>query len=109
MRRSHHYKRLLRFLYTRSCAVSFNRNLVTFRGDRLPGFDSQAKSTARGLGLPNLPLAVYPGHVDLVLTEELRKCISTVVDQIVKALTIPCSRRSGGGTEVEGYRLPGQL
>jgi hypothetical protein len=54
------------------------------------GFDGQAKATAAGLGLPSLQLAIYPGHVNLFSPEELRKNVaSTVVDQIIKALTSP--------------------
>lgn len=37
----------------------------------------------------NLPLAVYPGNVDMVTAEEMKKSVkTTVVDQIVKCLTV---------------------
>jgi hypothetical protein len=39
--------------------------------------------------MPNLPLASYPGHVNLASTEELEKNVTAViVDQIVKGLTV---------------------
>jgi len=59
------------------------------------GFDGQAKATGAGLGLPELPLAVYPGHVDISSAEELQRHVSsTVVDQAVKCLmeTPPAAR-----------------
>ncbi|MFH1650861.1 MAG: UGSC family (seleno)protein [Chloroflexota bacterium] len=53
------------------------------------GFDPQAKATAAGLGMRNLPLAVYPGHVDMFPVDELKKNLqATVTDQIVNCLTV---------------------
>ena len=37
------------------------------------GFLGQAASTAAGLGMPNLPVALVPGHVDVQTAEELRR------------------------------------
>jgi hypothetical protein len=49
----------------------------------------QAKTTAAGLGLSNLPLAVFPGHVNLFSADDLQKnVVSAVVDQIVRSLTV---------------------
>ncbi|MBI4267027.1 MAG: hypothetical protein HY668_01500 [Chloroflexi bacterium] len=52
------------------------------------GFVVQGKATAAGLGMPNLPMAVYPGHINLHSREELQKNVETgLVDQIVRSLT----------------------
>ena len=53
------------------------------------GFDVQAKVTTAGLGLPNLPTAVAPGHVNLQSVEEIQENIEKIlVDQIIKNLTV---------------------
>lgn len=52
------------------------------------GFLSQAVTTAAGLGLPHLPLAPVPGHVDVQSAAELRHNILTVtVDAMIRNLT----------------------
>ncbi len=52
------------------------------------GFIGQAKTTSVGLGYPNLPLAMVPGHVDVQSDEKLADNIRRVtVDQLVEALT----------------------
>ena len=53
------------------------------------GFALQGSATAAGLGAPNLPISVYPGHVNLHSVEELQRNVETVlVDEIVKSLTV---------------------
>ncbi|MBI2876331.1 MAG: hypothetical protein HYY20_05565, partial [Candidatus Tectomicrobia bacterium] len=52
------------------------------------GFLGQAATTASGLGMPNLPAAKVPGHVDVQSAEELRKNILQVtLDAVVANLT----------------------
>jgi hypothetical protein len=52
------------------------------------GFIGQANTTSVGLGLPNLQLALVPGHVDVQSAEELRRNIVNVtVDAVIKGLT----------------------
>lgn len=52
------------------------------------GFLGQAATTASGLGMPTLPAAVVPGHVDVQSPEELRRnVLATTVDGVVRALT----------------------
>lgn len=53
------------------------------------GFERQGRFTAKGLGLPNLPYTVHPGHVNFVSDEELDRNASTVMlDQIIQGLTV---------------------
>ncbi|HEY4907943.1 MAG TPA: UGSC family (seleno)protein, partial [Methylomirabilota bacterium] len=53
------------------------------------GFLSQAASTASGLGMPNLPVALVPGHVDVQSAEELRRNVLEVtVDAVIQGLTV---------------------
>jgi hypothetical protein len=49
------------------------------------GFLGQATTTATGLGLPNLPLARLPGHVDVQTAEELRANVLAVTAGAVAA------------------------
>ena len=52
------------------------------------GFIGQAGTTSSGLGLPNLPLAKVPGHVDVQTDEELRENVLAVtLDDVVRNLT----------------------
>jgi len=52
------------------------------------GFRGQAATTAAGLGLPGLPTALVPGHVDVQSAEELRCNVTTVtVDAVIRNLT----------------------
>lgn len=58
------------------------------------GFLGQAATTASGLGYPDLPVAVVPGHVDTQGFDELAKNIRTVtVPDVIENLT-------GGGASV---------
>ena len=53
------------------------------------GFVGQAATTATGLGLANLPIAVVPGHVDVQTVDELRANVMGVtVDGVVEGLTV---------------------
>ena len=52
------------------------------------GFRGQAATTATGLGLPGLPTALVPGHVDVQSAEELRRNVASVtVDAVIRNLT----------------------
>jgi hypothetical protein len=52
------------------------------------GFVGQAATTAAGLGMPNLPSAVVPGHVDVQSAEELdRNVVAVTVDAVIRGLT----------------------
>jgi hypothetical protein len=53
------------------------------------GFLGQAATTAAGLGMPNLPTALVPGHVDAQSAEELRRNVAAVtVDAVIQGLTV---------------------
>lgn len=52
------------------------------------GFIGQAKTTSAGLGFPNLPVAMVPGHVDVQSADTLTKNVLDVtVDQVIANLT----------------------
>jgi hypothetical protein len=52
------------------------------------GFVAQASSTSVGLGLPELPLAVVPGHVDVQSAEEMRSnVVAMTAGQVAAGLT----------------------
>jgi hypothetical protein len=52
------------------------------------GFRGQAATTATGLGLPGLPTALVPGHVDVQSADELRQNVAAVtVDAVIRNLT----------------------
>lgn len=51
------------------------------------GFVGQATATAAGLGMPTLPPAVLPGHVDAQTDEELEANVLAAVDAVVRGLT----------------------
>jgi hypothetical protein len=57
------------------------------------GFIGQARNTAAGLGMPDLPLAMVRGHPDVQSNEELlQNIIGMTATQLVESLTV--SRRS---------------
>ena len=59
------------------------------------GFIGQAATTATGLGLPGLPVAVVPGHVDVQTAEELRaNVLAVTLDGVVQGLTAPPEKAS---------------
>jgi hypothetical protein len=52
------------------------------------GFVGQAATTATGLGLPGLPVAIVPGHVDVQTREELRaNVLAVTLEAVVQGLT----------------------
>ena len=62
------------------------------------GFIKQAKATSIGLGLPNIPLALVPGHIGTKSKEELRRDILGVTaQQVIDNLTVmpPAAGSSG--------------
>ena len=52
------------------------------------GFLGQGRSTASGIGMPNIPLAQVTGHVDVQTTDELvSNVVGITVPAVIKALT----------------------
>lgn len=52
------------------------------------GFAGQAATTAVGLGMPNLPIAMVPGHVDMQTDNELRdNIVEVTIGQVIANLT----------------------
>jgi hypothetical protein len=52
------------------------------------GFVGQAATTATGLGLPGLPVAIVPGHVDVQTSDELRaNVLGVTVEGVIQGLT----------------------
>jgi len=52
------------------------------------GFIKQAKTTVVGLGLPDLPLAVIPGHPGTQTSEQIRgHSAGVILDQVIQSLT----------------------
>jgi hypothetical protein len=52
------------------------------------GFIGQAATTATGLGLPALPVAIVPGHVDVQTVDELRaNVLGVTVEGVIQGLT----------------------
>ena len=59
------------------------------------GFIGQAATTATGLGLPNLPVAIVPGHVDVQTVDELRaNVLAVTLEGVVQGLTAPPEKAS---------------
>ncbi len=59
------------------------------------GFIGQAATTATGLGLPGLPVAIVPGHVDVQTVDELRaNVLAVTVEGVVQGLTSPPEKAS---------------
>lgn len=53
------------------------------------GFINQGQSTAKGSGMPNLPLAEIPGHTDIFSDDAFEKIISDVtLDRAIEALVM---------------------
>ena len=53
------------------------------------GFVKQAAVTAVGLGMPNIPVAVVPGHIGTKTPQELHDAILNVtMDDVVNNLTV---------------------
>lgn len=54
------------------------------------GFATVGGTSAAGLGMPNLPMATVPGHVNFQSREELRNNVQTaLLDDIIKGLIVP--------------------
>ena len=52
------------------------------------GFVGQAATTATGLGLPGLPVAIVPGHVDVQTADELAaNVLGVTVEGVIQGLT----------------------
>jgi hypothetical protein len=73
------------------------------------GFIGQAATTAAGLGLPSLPVAIVPGHVDVQTLDELRaNVLGVTVEGVVQGLTAAPEKASElvepepGGVVFEG-------
>lgn len=53
------------------------------------GFLEQGRYSATGLGMPNLPFAAHPGHVNVATTEQVQKnAAGIMLDQVIKGLTV---------------------
>jgi hypothetical protein len=53
------------------------------------GFFKQAAATSIGLGMPNIPLALVPGHIGNKSSEQLRRDIlETTLDEVIQNLTV---------------------
>ncbi|MBI2957477.1 MAG: hypothetical protein HYY32_01420 [Chloroflexi bacterium] len=53
------------------------------------GFARMGSMTAAGQGMPNLPMAEYPGNVAFASVEQLQTNVSSItVDQIIRGLTV---------------------
>jgi hypothetical protein len=53
------------------------------------GFIKQAAVTSVGLGMPNIPVALVPGHIGMKTAQELRDDVLNVtMDDVVKNLTV---------------------
>jgi hypothetical protein len=49
----------------------------------------QGRLSAKGLGMPNLPYAVHPGHLNLATVEQVQKnAAGVMLDQVIKGLTV---------------------
>jgi len=71
------------------------------------GFRGQAATTATGLGLPGLPTALVPGHVDVQTVEELRQnLVAVTVDAVIANLTVAPPTAAGGAVVEPG---PGDI
>jgi hypothetical protein len=62
------------------------------------GFLKQAAATSIGLGMPNITLALVPGHIGTKSKEELRRdIIGVTAEQVIDNLTVmPAARGSSG-------------
>jgi hypothetical protein len=53
------------------------------------GFLTQGRLSAKGMGMPNLPYAVHPGHLNLATVEQVQKnAAGIMLDQVIKGLTV---------------------
>jgi hypothetical protein len=64
------------------------------------GFMGQAATTSVGLGMPNLPLAMVPGHVDVQSAEELKaNIIRITLERVINGLTAAPAEVASLGAE----------
>ena len=62
------------------------------------GFFRQAAATSIGLGMPNIPLALVPGHIGTKSDEELRHdVIETTAKHVIENLTVQPAVKGKGG------------
>ena len=87
------------------------------------GFVAQARPTSIGLGFPNMPLAMVPGHPGAQTADELRRNISEVtLDRVIENLITPPAKGvslkeagardivfAGGFDEVNRYFIDNEL
>ena len=67
------------------------------------GFIGQAATTATGLGLPGLPVAVVPGHVDVQTPDELRaNVLGVTVEAVIQGLTVAPDHAAESGEPEPG-------
>ena len=60
----------------------------------------QAATTSVGLGMPNLPLAMVPGHVDVQSAEELKaNIIRITLERVINGLTAAPAEVASLGAE----------
>ena len=53
------------------------------------GFLTQGRLSAAGLGLPNLPFVVHPGHVNVATAEQVeRNAAGPMLEQVIQGLTV---------------------
>ena len=58
-------------------------------------FVPSARGTARGQGMPDVALAVYPGAIDTHSKAEMERNLEKVVEEIIEGLTNPLKNASG--------------
>jgi hypothetical protein len=62
------------------------------------GFIRQAAATSIGLGMPNIPVALVPGHIGTKSKEELRRdVIEVTAKQVIDNLTVQPAVKGKGG------------
>jgi hypothetical protein len=62
------------------------------------GFLRQAAATSIGLGMPNIPLALVPGHIGTKSDEQLRRdVIEVTAQQVIDNLTVQPAVKGKGG------------
>ncbi|MBC2664158.1 hypothetical protein H7F51_01355 [Novosphingobium flavum] len=75
------------------------------------GFKTAGMFIARGEGLPNLPFAVHPGHVNTVPDETVyRNTIEFMADMVVEGLTVqPADVKIAGGHAARDIAFSGSF
>lgn len=71
-----------------------------------PGFDEQARNSAKDHGIPSLRVAVYPDPFDLETSTQLQeKSAKIVVPQIIDALTKAIAASKGAAEKRDGREI----